>query len=176
MTTQVVLDKAQAAKGFPPGTILTYTGKKFQPLEPRPEDICIEDIAHALSNQCRYTGHTNRFYSVAEHFCLIYDYLKRLGCESGITVRWKDYVVDGVVVLRWALVHDGDETYMLDLAAPLKHHPNGFGEAFKEAAQGILEAVANRFDLELPEPPIVKELDLRLRVNEMEQMPIRSCT
>jgi hypothetical protein len=27
--------------------IRTYTGRKFWPLNPRPEDICIEDIAHA---------------------------------------------------------------------------------------------------------------------------------
>ncbi len=42
--------------------IQTYTGKKFYPLNPRSEDINLIDIAHALSMQCRFTGHTKRFY------------------------------------------------------------------------------------------------------------------
>ena len=43
--------------------IQTYTRKAFDVLNPDPELICIEDIAHALSNQCRFTGHTREFYS-----------------------------------------------------------------------------------------------------------------
>lgn len=50
-----------------PCWIETYTGRKFYLLHPRPEDVDITDIAHALSNQCRYTGHTRMFYSIAEH-------------------------------------------------------------------------------------------------------------
>lgn len=34
--------------------IQTYTGRMFWPLDPRPEEIWIEDIAHALSLQCRF--------------------------------------------------------------------------------------------------------------------------
>jgi len=49
----------------------TYTGMKFYPMEPNPSDICIEDIAHALSMQCRYNGHTLQFYSVAQHCVLM---------------------------------------------------------------------------------------------------------
>lgn len=45
----------------------TYTGRTFYPFDPRPEDICIEDIAHSLSNMCRFCGHVREFYSVAEH-------------------------------------------------------------------------------------------------------------
>lgn len=48
--------------------ILTFTGRRFYPLDPRPEDVCLEDIAHALSLICRYNGHSRFFYSVAEHF------------------------------------------------------------------------------------------------------------
>lgn len=35
----------------------TYTGKRFYPLDPRIEEIDIEDIAHALSMLCRFGGH-----------------------------------------------------------------------------------------------------------------------
>lgn len=45
-------------------SIATYTGRWFWPLDPRPEDIVIEDIAHALSNKCRFSGHTKKFYCV----------------------------------------------------------------------------------------------------------------
>lgn len=45
----------------------TYGGMKFWPLDPDPDRIIIEDIAHALSNICRYGGHARKFYSVAEH-------------------------------------------------------------------------------------------------------------
>lgn len=45
----------------------TFTGRQFWPMDPRPEDLDILDIAHALSLLCRFGGHCQRFYSVAEH-------------------------------------------------------------------------------------------------------------
>ena len=45
----------------------TYSGKRYYPVDPRIEDVDINDIAHALSHLCRYGGHCSRFYSVAEH-------------------------------------------------------------------------------------------------------------
>ncbi len=51
--------------------IQTFTGKKFFPLTPDPELICIEDIAHSLSMQCRYNGHSKQFYSVAQHSVIL---------------------------------------------------------------------------------------------------------
>jgi hypothetical protein len=47
--------------------IQTFTGRQYWPLDPREGDVYIEDIAHALSLQCRFTGHCRSFYSVAEH-------------------------------------------------------------------------------------------------------------
>ena len=44
------------------GWMQVYSGGKFYPLDPRPEEIFIEDIAHSLSLLCRYVGHINRFY------------------------------------------------------------------------------------------------------------------
>ncbi len=44
-----------------------YSGAKFNPFEPEPEDIRIADIAHNLSNVCRYGGACKKFYAVAQH-------------------------------------------------------------------------------------------------------------
>ena len=47
--------------------ITTYTGKHFEPLNPDPAAIDIQDIAHALSLICRGNGHVHTFWSVGEH-------------------------------------------------------------------------------------------------------------
>jgi hypothetical protein len=47
--------------------IKTYTGKKFHVFNPKEEELDIIDIAHSLSLQCRFNGHTPYFYSVASH-------------------------------------------------------------------------------------------------------------
>ena len=47
--------------------ITTYTGKHFEPTNPNPELIRIEDIAHALSMICRGNGHIKTFWSVGQH-------------------------------------------------------------------------------------------------------------
>lgn len=47
--------------------IKTYTGVYFNPLDPNPEKIFIEDIAHALAHIPRYGGHLPQHYSVAQH-------------------------------------------------------------------------------------------------------------
>ena len=51
--------------------IQTYSGIEFYPLDPRIEEVKLLDIAHALSNICRFTGHCNEFYSVAQHSVLV---------------------------------------------------------------------------------------------------------
>ena len=47
--------------------ITTYTGQHFEPTNPDPELIRIEDIAHALSMICRGNGHVKTFWSVGQH-------------------------------------------------------------------------------------------------------------
>src|SRR5258708_302056 len=79
----------------------TYTGRAYWPADPRAEDVCIEDIAHALSLLCRYTGHCKRFYSVAEHSILISQVVP------------PEYAFFG-------LMHDAQEAYINDLARPIK--------------------------------------------------------
>lgn len=49
----------------------TFSGGVFYPMDPRPEDIRLEDIAAALSKLCRFGGQCLKFCSVAEHSVLV---------------------------------------------------------------------------------------------------------
>src|SRR5215217_2415409 len=66
--------------------IQTRSGVKFHLLDPKPEDFRIGDIAHALSNVCRFTGHVRKFYSVAEHSVRVCETVRDkfgpFGCKS----------------------------------------------------------------------------------------------
>ena len=132
--------------------ICTYTGRIIRPLDPDPEQIDILDIAHALSNQCRYTGHTSRYYSVAQHSVLV----------SEIT----DY--DDAL---WGLLHDGTEAYISDIARPVKN-AEGFGVIYREAEEKLTAAVAVRFNLPYDGvlPKSVKWADDVLLYTEMRDL------
>lgn len=114
--------------------IQTYTGRKFWPANPRVKDICIEDIAHALSLCNRFAGHTCEPYSVAQHSVLMSNY-----CEEPV----------------WALLHDASEAYLHDITRPLKIDlPD-----YKAIEDRVQECIAKRFKLTLPIPECVHEWD-----------------
>jgi hypothetical protein len=86
---------------------ITYTGTQFFLTDPHPDDVLVEDIAHALSMVCRFGGHTQVFYSVAQHSDL---------CRE-LVARWhpKNYTLQ-----LHALLHDASEAYLGDIVRPLK--------------------------------------------------------
>jgi uncharacterized protein len=131
----------------------TYTGRAFWPLAPQADDIDPADIAHALSMLCRYGGHVERFYSVAEH-CVLMSYA----------------VPPGYAL--WALLHDATEAYMGDMIRPLKRSMPEY-----QAAEARLSAViCDRFNLPHECPTWVKEADNRILRDEraalMEPPPL----
>lgn len=85
----------------PETAIVTASGIYFDLLTPNPRDVTICDIAAALGKLCRYTGHTDTFYSVAQH--------------SVIT----SHLVPAEHALQ-ALLHDAAEAYVGDVSSPLK--------------------------------------------------------
>ena len=99
--------------------IETFTGKKFRLSKPV---FDIKDIAHALSLQCRYTGHCNQFYSVAQHSILVSELAKNR--------------LEG-------LMHDAPEAYIMDMSAPVKSY---FPE-FKACENYIYEHMAAEYGL-----------------------------
>jgi len=123
--------------------IETRCGLFIDPLDPDPEQFRIFDIAQALSRICRFQGHTNRHYSVAEHSLYVGDILKIWGGDKNI-------VLDG-------LMHDSSEAYIPDLASPLKHSP--FGAAFREAEDRLMSKLAQRFGFRWPMSAKIKQAD-----------------
>ena len=116
--------------------IQVYTGGKFYPEDPQPEDIYIEDIAHALSLQCRFGGHCESFYSVAQHSYTVSNLLPQ------------EYKL-------WGLLHDAAEAYYMDIPRPIKPLLPEYLRLEKLCEQTI----AKTFDLPYPIPPIVKYVD-----------------
>jgi hypothetical protein len=133
--------------------IQTFTGKRFWPLDPRVEEIDIHDIAHALSNQCRYTGHSVEFYSIAEHSVYVGAY-----CPN-------EYHM-------WGLLHDASEAYICDVARPLKHREEF--SFYREIEANIMRVIAEKFNLPFPEPPIVKEIDTQCLTAEAPQLMLHT--
>lgn len=141
----------------PPTTeIQTYTGTVLDPMNPDPALIDIRDIAHALSMQCRFSGHLSLFYSVAEHSVRVSDILLEAQRED-----WAFY----------GLMHDASEAYLQDMASPLKHD-SVLGARYRDAERPLMSAIGVRFGL--PEGfgnhPAVKAVDKRMLVTERRDL------
>lgn len=106
-----------------------YSGRKVPLLNPRPEDIDLGDIAHALARINRFGGHTDVPLSVAQHSVLV----------SRLAAR------DGAIAAKWGLLHDACEAYLGDMSSPLKGL-DLFYQALEARWQG---AILARFDLAL---------------------------
>jgi len=79
----------------------TFSGLRYYPTEPHTDIIQICDIAHALSNICRFNGHCSEFYSVAQHSVVVSEL-----CPHNLRL-------DG-------LMHDASEAYIQDIITPIK--------------------------------------------------------
>ena len=91
-------------------SIETRSGIFFCLTDPNPSHIKIEDIAHSLSMQCRFNGHCNKFYSVAEHCVQCVMYAQKLHLKFGHSAR----------MLLFILLHDAAEAYTGDIITPVK--------------------------------------------------------
>jgi hypothetical protein len=129
----------------------TFSGRKFYPLDPRPEEIFPEDLAHGLAMTCRFGGQSKRFYSVAEHCVRVSELIDPRFAREG-------------------LLHDAAEAFIGDMIRPLKHQPEMV--EFRKAESVIEIAVRVRFGLkQTPECwTAVKEADNRILVDEIGEL------
>ncbi len=138
---------------YTPGCIRTASGIYMNVFEPTPDMICIEDIAHALSHQCRFGGHLPRFYSVAQHSFLC----SRLVGDT-----------DPAEALA-GLLHDAGEAYLMDMPSPIKRRLTNY----KEIEDKLMMVIAQKFGFAYPLSAAVKKADEQMLQVEWEVLMLR---
>lgn len=129
----------------------TASGITFWPLDPRPEEIRMDDIAHHLARLCRWGGAVRTYYSVAEHSILLARHFERRG---------------EVDLARWALLHDAAEAYLGDVVRPLK----ACMPDFRRIEAHLESVIWRRFGLEGELPDAVREADTAILGDERREL------
>lgn len=135
---------------YTPDCIRTYTGIYMNVFEPTIDMICIEDIAHALSNLCRFGGHTPEFYSVAQHSFL---------CASITPPHLK----------LEALLHDASEAYLMDIPSPIKSKLSNY----RDIEHRLMLLISEKFQFEYPISRSVKIVDKEVLELEWKQLVLK---
>lgn len=129
--------------------ITTQSGKHFDFNNLSADAICIEDIACALSNLCRFTGHVQDFYSVAQHSVHV------------------SYLVPPEFALE-ALLHDAAEAYCNDISAPLKQ----LLPDYRQRIGSVEEVIAAKFGLPAQMSDEVKKAVLVMLATERRDLDL----
>lgn len=119
------------------------SGEFFNFLDPDPDLVTVPVLAKALSQLCRFTGHTRTFYSVAQHSVLV----SRLVPPE---------------LARWGLFHDAAEAFVGDVSSPLKRLIPDY-RAIEERIERVVWA---KFGLDGPLPAAVKQADMSALIAE----------
>lgn len=136
------------------GSIQTCTGGIFYPLDPRVEEINLQDVAHGLSHKARFTGHTKFFYSTAEHAVRVSECVRKLG---------------GTLMQQFVgLHHDDSDAYIPDVPTPLKVLPEF--QFFREVEKKIEYACYERFGCIVDDYSVVKKADMILLLTEKRDL------
>lgn len=117
--------------------ILTFLGKTIDLRAPDAQQIDPRDIAHALGQICRFGGHTSKFYSVAQHSCIVADLVPE---EHKLA----------------ALLHDATEAYCGDVVQPLKQ----VLPAYRDIEQRFWISICERFWIDPLLPECVLQADM----------------
>lgn len=133
----------------------TFTGRIFDLLKMTKKDVCVEDIAHALSLICRGGGHIRYFFSVAQH---------SMNCADEAAARgWSKRIVLA------CLLHDASEAYIADIIRPVKPHLSNYLDIEAQ----IMSVIYDYFglaDLTEEEKKCCKQIDDEMMAHELHRM------
>lgn len=133
----------------------TFSGKIFNPLKMTKQDVCMADIAHALSLICRGGGHIRYFFSVAQH---------SMNCANEAAARgWSDRIVLA------CLMHDASEAYIADIIRPVKPYLNNYLNIEAQMMQVIYDYFGLA-DLTEEEKKCCKQIDDEMMEHELHTM------
>lgn len=130
--------------------IETLSGKVFDFVNISPDNVDINDIATVLGRLPRWLGHTQEFYSVAQHCCWCHD------STTGDPFE--------------ALMHDASEAYVGDCPSPFKKLLPKFIEIENEI-QGML---AKKYGYQYPFSKETHEADKEALVFEYNHIKLIS--
>lgn len=135
--------------------IKTFSGKKFDYINPTVDMVDIEDIATALARINRFVGHSSRPYSVAEHS------IRCLGMAQDLKYTFREQLL--------VLMHDFTEAFVGDCPAPLKN----LLPEFKNIEAKVEELLYEYLEIEPPtedEYMKIKSIDLTMLAIEMKYL------
>jgi 5'-deoxynucleotidase YfbR-like HD superfamily hydrolase len=127
--------------------ILTNSGRQLNLLNPTAAMVTPHDIAHALSQLCRFNGHTRTHYSVAQHSMIVCNLVPK-----------RDQLP--------ALLHDATEAYLGDMTRPLK----ALLPEYREIEQRVWYAICERFNIDPILPESVIRADLVVLATERRDL------
>lgn len=125
------------------------SGRRFYPVDPRPDEVHIDDIAHALSLVNRFGGQTRAAYSVAQHSVLVSRICPAEDALAG-------------------LLHDATEAYIGDIIRPLKR--TGRLDGYLAIEERLGAAIAARFGIPAAMSEPVRRADNILLVTEARDL------
>jgi hypothetical protein len=125
----------------------TGSGIMFDPLEAEVDKFDIKDIAHALSNICRWGGHTRFHYSVAQHSYIM------------------SYLIDEKYAFE-ALMHDTPEAYLGDIPTPIKDT----WREYKVLEDRLVRNLSKKYSFIYPFPEEVKIWDKKMKTLEYNEL------
>ncbi len=135
------------------GKIMTNSGVLLSLLDPKEEDLRIEDIAIGLARHARFAGQNRFIYTVAQHSIAVASELHLLYGNPTLSLQ--------------GLLHDASEAFLGDIPGPVKHVlPD-----YKDLEEKVQRAIFKRFGLSYPMDPRVKEIDKK-RLDEEWQYTV----
>jgi len=158
----------QLTEGRVGGWINTVTGGRFYPLDPKPEEVNLVDVAHHLATTNRFNGALETPVNVADHSLNVH-----------ALVKYRVYPEMDPALELAALFHDSEEAYFPDVSRPLKSDLYVFVERegiemYEPLRRVMLEcrkSIFDRFDIPWPnkeERDRIKAADDDMLVNEAQ--------